>query len=81
MLHSKFQDHRTFGSGEDFYFIWTWRPSWSYDLDHLYTSKLSFPLPRRLFMKFYFDLPSGFRGEDLLNWLTAVDGRQSMGIL
>ena len=38
MLHAKFQDHRTSGSGEDFkgfYHIWAWRPSWSCDLDHL----------------------------------------------
>ena len=47
MLHAKFQDHRTSGSGKKifkgFYHIWAWRPSWSCDLDHLY--KLSFPLP------------------------------------
>ena len=47
MLHAKFQDHRTSGSGEeDFkrflpYMAW---PSWSCDLDHLY--KLSSPLPK-----------------------------------
>ena len=48
MLHAKFQDHRTSGSGEDFlrfYYIWAWPPSWSCDLDHLY--KLSFSLPRK----------------------------------
>ena len=48
MLHTKFQDHRTSGSGEEdflgFYHICAWRPSWSCDLDHLY--KLSFPLPK-----------------------------------
>ena len=48
MLHAKFKDHRTFGSGEEdfkgFYHIWAWRPSWSCDLYHLY--KLSFPLPK-----------------------------------
>ena len=67
MLHAKFQDHRTSGSGEEdfkcFYYIWAWRPSWSYDLDHLY--KLSFPFPRRLHKNFGFDWPSGFRGEDV----------------
>ena len=67
MLHAKFQDHRTSGSGEEyfkgFYHIWAWRPSWSCDLDHLY--KLSFPLQRRLHMKFGSDWPSGFRGEDV----------------
>ena len=36
MPHAKFQDHRTFGSGEEdfegFYHIWAWWPSWSCDL-------------------------------------------------
>ena len=47
MIHAKFQDHRTSGSGDFFkvfYHIWAWRPSWSCDLDHLY--KLSFPLSK-----------------------------------
>ena len=44
-----------------FYHIWAWRPSWSCDLDHLY--KLSFP--RKLHIKFGFDWPGGFRGEDV----------------
>ena len=47
MLHAKFQDHRTSGSGEDellrFLPYIAWRPFWSCDLDHLY--KLSFTLP------------------------------------
>ena len=45
MLHAKFQDHMSSGSGEDFKgydHIWTWRPFWSCDLNHLY--KLSFLL-------------------------------------
>ena len=45
MLHTKFQGHRPFGSGEDLYRIWAWRPSWSCDLDHL--NKLSFPNPKK----------------------------------
>ena len=49
MIHAKFQDNRTSGSGEDdfkgFYHIWAWRPSLSCDLDHLY--KLSFTLPKK----------------------------------
>ena len=49
MLHAKFQDHRTSGSGEGdfqkFLPIWAWRPSWSCDLYYLY--KLSFPLPKK----------------------------------
>ena len=48
MLHAKFQDHRTSGSGEENFFkvftILAWWPSWSCDLYHLY--KLSFQLPR-----------------------------------
>ena len=53
MLHAKFRDHRTSGSGgEDFFQVFTiyglgghlGRPSWSCDLDHLY--KLSFPVPK-----------------------------------
>ena len=67
MLHAKFQDHRSSGSGEEdfkgFYHIWAWRPSWSCDLDHLY--KLSFPLPKEAPIKFGFDWPCGFRGEDV----------------
>ena len=48
MLHAKFQDHRTSGSGEeDFLRFLPYmgiRASWSCDLDLLY--KLSFPLPK-----------------------------------
>ena len=56
MLHAKFQDHRTYGSGEEdflkvFYHMWAWRPSWSYDLDHL--CKLSFFLPNEAPLKIW----------------------------
>ena len=61
MLHAMFQDHRTFGSGDD-YPIPAWWPSWSCDLDHLYM--LLFPFPWRLHINFGFDWPSGF-GEDI----------------
>ena len=48
MLHAKFHDHMTISSVrkdfEGFYHIWSWRPSWSYDLDYLY--KFSFRLPK-----------------------------------
>ena len=67
MLNAKFQNHRTFSSGEEdfkgFYHIWAWWPSLSCDLDHLYN--LSFSFPRTLHIKFGFDWPSGFRGEDV----------------
>ena len=69
MLHAKFQDPRTSGSGEEdfkgFYHIWAWRPSWSCDLDHYFYTNFGSPFPRRLHIKFGFDWPSGFRGEDL----------------
>ena len=45
------------------YHIWSCRPSWSCDLDHLI--KLLVPFLSVLHMKFGFDWPSGFRGEDL----------------
>ena len=49
MLHAKFQDHRTSGSGEEdfkgFYHIW------SCDLDNLY--KLLFPLPKEALHKIW----------------------------
>ena len=39
LLHAKFQDHHTSGSGEEdfkgFYHLWAQQPSWSCDLDHL----------------------------------------------
>ena len=55
MLHAKFQDLRTSGSEEeDFgHVIWI-----------IYINVCS-PLPRRLHMKFGFDWPSGFGGEEV----------------
>ena len=56
MLHAKFQDHRTSGSGEEdflrFLPFMGMGPSWSCDLDHLY--KLSFPLPKEAPHKIWF---------------------------
>ena len=68
MLHAKFQDHRTSGSGEEdvlkfFFHIWALQPSWSCDLDHLI--KCLSPFPRRLHVKFGFDWPSSFREDKL----------------
>ena len=63
LVHAKFQDHRTSGSGEiffkGFYHIWAWRPSWSCDLYHLH--KLSSPLPKEDSHDFGIDWPIGFR--------------------
>ena len=67
MLHIKFRGNQSTGSGGEFfkgfYHIWAWRPSWSCDMDHLY--KLLFPRPMSLHIKFGFDWPSGFGGEDV----------------
>ena len=67
MLHTKFVEIGQPVPEENvfkgFYHIWAWRPSWSCDLDHLY--KLWFPFPRRLHIKYGFDWPSGFGGEDV----------------
>ena len=62
MLHAKFQDHRPYDSGEDFFFyLQPWRPSWSCDLDHetIYINFLSQFL-KMLHLKFGFDWPSRF---------------------
>ena len=68
MLHDKFQDHRTSGSGEeDFFKVFTIYGHGGH-LGHvtwtIYINFLS-PLPRRLHIKFGFDWPSVFRGEDI----------------
>ena len=48
MLHTKFRENRSTGSGEDFlkgfYHIRAWWPCWSCDPDT--ANKLSFPLPK-----------------------------------
>ena len=54
-----------------FYHIWSWRPSWKCDQDHLH--KLSFPILRNLPLKCVFNLPSGFGGDEVL--FENVDGR------
>ena len=71
MLHDKFIIHVGLSVLEkkifkDFYHIWAWRPSWSCDVmhDHIYINFGS-PFPRRLHIKYGFDWPSGFGGEDV----------------
>ena len=60
MQHAKFQDHRPFGSGEDFErFLPSWSCAWT-----IYINFLS-PFPKGLHMKFGFDWPSSFREEDV----------------
>ena len=68
MLHAKFQDHWTSGSGEeDFLKVFAIYGHGGH-LGHvtltIYTNFRS-PFPRRLHIKFGFDWPSGFRGEDV----------------
>ena len=67
MLHAKFHDHRTSGSGEDFKMFFTIYVHGGH-LGHVtLTFFISFrsSFPRRLHIKFGFDWPSGFRGEDV----------------
>ena len=62
MLHVKFQDHRTSGSGE----VFTIYGHGSH-LGHVtWTIYINFgsPFPRMLHIKFGFDWPGGFREED-----------------
>ena len=61
MLYAKFQDNRTSGSGEEDFlrFLPYMDMAAICDLD------FRSPFPRRLNIKFGFDWPSGFRGEDV----------------
>ena len=60
MLHAKFQDHRTSGSGEDEVFAIYGHGG---HLGHVtWTIYINF---RWLHIKFGFDWPSGFRGKDV----------------
>ena len=68
MLHTKFCGNRPAGSGEkDFFKVFTIYGHGSH-LGHvtwtIYTNFHS-PFPRRLHIKFGFDWPSDFRGEDV----------------
>ena len=69
MLHAKFQDHRTSGSGEFFEKVFTIYGRGGH-LGHvtwtIYTNFGSH-FPRRLHIKFGFDWPSSFR-EEVLKW-------------
>ena len=67
MLHAKFQDHRTCGSGEDVFKVFNVYGHGGH-LGHVtWTIYINFrsPFPRWLHIKFGFDWPCGFRGEDL----------------
>ena len=68
MLHTKFRENRSAGSGEeDFFSVFTiyWRGSHLSHVTQISRSNFRFPYPWMLHMKFQFDWPSGFRKEDL----------------
>ena len=68
MLHAKFQDHRTSGSGEEYFFKVFTIYGHGGHLGHVtWTIYINFrsPFPRRLHIKFGHDWPSSFRGEDV----------------
>ena len=66
MLHAKFQEHRTSGSGEEFY-VFTLYGQDGHLGDDTWTIYINFPspFPRKLHIKFGFNWPSGFRREDV----------------
>ena len=68
MLHTKFRENRPDGSGEeDFRRVFNINGRGGH-LGHVtWTIYINFrsPFPRRLHIKFDFDWPSGFRGEDI----------------
>ena len=76
MLHTKSQGHGPSGSGEDF-----WRVFTIYGRDgHLgHVTRtiwtLCSPILRSLNMKYEFNWPSGFRGEDVWKCWRTTDGR------
>ena len=68
MLHTKFQDHSTSGSGEeDFLKVFIIYGHGGHLGNVTWTIYINFcsPLPRRLHMKFGFDWTRGFAGEDV----------------
>ena len=64
MLHAKFQDHRTFGSGNGIFLkvftIYGHCSNFAHVTCTIYINFLSH-FPRKLHIKFDFDWPSGFR--------------------
>ena len=75
MLHTKSQGYQPFGSGEDFWRVFTIYGHGGH-LGHvtktIWTNFCS-PIIRRLHIKYEINWPSSFRGEDFEN----VDGRQT----
>ena len=78
MLHAKFQNHRPSGSGKKIFKDFA---IYSHGVNNFCS-----PFLRMLHIKFGFDLPSGFRGEDVSRKIVDNndyndDGRWSMDIL
>ena len=68
MLHAKFQDHRTSGSGEEYFvkdFTIYWHGSYLGHVTWTFYINFRSPFPRRLHINFSFDWPSGVRVEDV----------------
>ena len=68
MLHAKFQDHRTSGSGEEDFLRFLPYMGMAAILGHVtWTIYINFrsPFQRSRHIKFGFDWPSGFRGEEV----------------
>ena len=68
MLHAKFQDHRTSGSGEEDFLRFLPYMGMAASLVHVtWTIYINFrsPFPRRLHIKFGFEWSSGFGGEGI----------------
>ena len=67
MLHTKFRENQSAGSGEDFLRVFTIYGRGGH-LDHVtHMLRINFrsPYPRRLQIKFGFDWASGFEEEDV----------------
>ena len=67
MLHAKFHDRSTSGSGQEYFLKFTIYGPGGH-LGHVtWTIYINFcsPFPKKLHIKFAFDWPSGFRGEDI----------------
>ena len=65
MLHAKFQDHRTSGSGKDFKSFTIYRRGGHLgDVTWTIYTNFGSPFPRRFHIKFGLDWQSGFK-EDL----------------
>ena len=68
MLHTKFRENRSAGSGdEDFLRVFTiyGRGGHLGHVTQMPRTNFRSPYPRRLHIKFGFDRPSGFREEDV----------------